>query len=186
MKSAVLFLTGMYVHLILSIAVPVGVFFAAKYNHDKISFLLVTGYLLMVGIVHFLGWISAGMAICAYRSRDYEKLIQGWKLLKFWSVPFYILNFIFSFVVWFVLIGASRGILFLFVPIPILFTCSMIVQSGIFGICVVRYLRRPADSERKPAWIHYILQLISVLDLASTVLILKKYPVKGKRHLPCA
>lgn len=176
MKSAVLFLTGMYVHIVLSIAVPIGVFFAARYEHGGISFLLLAGYFLMVGAVHFLGWISAGMAICAYRSGDYGKLIQGWKLLKLRSVPFYILNFLYSFIIWFVLIGASRGILVLFVSIPVFFTCSMIVQSGIFGVCVVRYLSRLPGYEKRLAWIHYILQLISVLDLISTILILKKYP----------
>lgn len=185
MRSAKIFLVGMYIHIFLSIAVPVSMIVLKDQCWSGVGIGLLLVYLLMAGAVQLLGWISAGMAVSAYRSGEWEKLIKGWKLLKFWSIPFYVLNFIYSFFAWFALVGASRGLLIFLVPIPVLFTCSMIVQSGIYGVCVVKYLRRipekaagPGDGCR-PSPVHYALQLVSVLDIVSTVILVKKYGMNG-------
>ena len=99
--------------------------------------------------------------------------------MKLRSIPFYIVNFIYSFLVWFVLIGASRGILVLLAPIPVIVTCSMVVQSGIYGICVILALRKMPEYGGRPTAVHYVLQLMSVLDLISTVVILKRYRIQN-------
>ena len=179
MKSAKAFLIGMYVHLILSIGVPITIFLIASRGWNAPAIALFSFYLLMVGAVHLLGWISAGLAVSAYYKREYEKIWSGWRLLKLRSIPFYIVNFIYSFLVWFVLIGASRGILVLLAPIPVIVTCSMVVQSGIYGICVILALRKMPEYGGRPTAVHYVLQLMSVLDLISTVVILKRYRIQN-------
>ena len=178
MKSAKVFLTGMYVHLFLSIAIPISIFCFCLDGWDMLGIGLIFFYLFMIVAVQIMGCVCFVMAIDAYRRNEYDKLFNGWKMLKLGAIPFYIINFLYSFIVWFILVGASRGILILLVPIPIIITCLMIVQSGGVGICYIMYLRKQFESDKKPSSIHYIMQVISVLDIISTIIILKKYDNK--------
>lgn len=180
MKTAKVFLIGMYVHFLLSVAIPAGIFFFCQetgWNAAGIG--LLAFYLLEIVVVHVLGWVTVSMAGTAYRRGEFEKLKSGWKLLKLSSIPFYILNFIYSFLVWFILVGASRGILIIFVPIPIIITCLLIVQSGCVGVLYIKYLRKQPGENGRPHGIHYLLQMVSVLDVISTLVILKKYARKA-------
>lgn len=177
MKSTKVFLAGMYIHLLLSILTPCAILFQGSWNTMGEALFLF--YIIMIAAVHILGWVSAGMAAVAYLRKEYGRLQKGWLLLKFGSVPFYILNFIYSFLAWFILIGASRGLMVFFVPVPVFITCAMIVQSGFFGACYIKYLRKQLpDGERPPA-VHYALQMIAVLDIFSTIVLLKKYSAKS-------
>lgn len=132
MRSARIFLVGMYIHLFLSIVVPIGMILLKDRCWSSVGIGLFLGYLLMIGAVHLTGWISAGMAVSAYRSGEWEMLIKGWKLLKLSSIPFYILNFIYSLLAWIMLIGASRGLL--------IFSCAHSGFSYLFHDCTKWYL----------------------------------------------
>lgn len=171
MKIARAFLIGMYVHLALSIAVPFSIIFVFK-GWNAGSTVLFVFYLAAVIALLILGWVSAAMAIAAYLSGQYDKLGRGWKLLKLGSVPFYVLNFIYSVIICVAIIMGTRGLFIILVPIPVIITCTMIVQSGIFGICYVKHLRNSADGGYMPYPVHYVMQLISVLDVISTAVIL--------------
>lgn len=173
MKTAKLFLTGMYVHLILSAVIPIGILSAGEWNH--ISYGLFFFYLFMIGVIQLTGWICAGCSIAAYRKGYGEKLKKSVKILKLYSIPFYLLNFIVSFVYWFFILAGSRGILFFLIPIPVAITCLMIFQTGCVGICYIMYLRKRPKNRRKPSGIHYLMQLISVLDVISTIYVFHKY-----------
>ena len=177
MKSAKLFLFGMYLHLLLSIVAPIGILYLCweQQRWTAPAVLLLVFYLAMIGVVQILGWICVGSAVAAYRRNRADRLRKGWKLLKLWSIPFYVVNFIYSLFAWFILVGASRGILFVLVPIPIVITCLMIVQSGCVGICYIMYLRKQPENGGKPSGVHYVLQLLSVLDVISTIVILRKF-----------
>lgn len=189
MKSAKIFLAGMYIHLALSIAAPICILYRGRW--ERFTGGLFFFYLVMILVVHVTGWVCVGMAICAYRAGRYSQIRHGLKLLKLWSIPFYILNFFYSVLAWGALIGASRGLMIFFIPIPIFITCSMIFQSGCVGICYIRYLRKrgegqrsssyPVDSQKsekgqgRPLGAHYLLQLIAVVDIISTGVLLQ-YP----------
>lgn len=188
MRSAKIFLAGMYTHLVLSIAAPICIVYRGRWESFTAG--LFFFYLVMIAAVHVTGWVCAGMGVYAYQSGRYEQLRQGWKLLKLWSIPFYILNFLYSVLAWGALIGASRGLMLLFIPIPILITCSMIIQSGCVGICYIRYLRKQAPEETRtlcpsaapsavssavPSAFHYLLQLVAVADMISTWIVLRRY-----------
>ncbi len=187
MKTAKLFLSGMYLHLVLSIAVPLGILcFSADRGWNSASIGIFLFYLFMIVVIQLIGWMCVAMAAKAYRHGESALLRRSLKILKLYSIPFYVLNFSYSCLAWFVLIGASRGILFLLVPIPVLVTCMMIFQSGCVGICYVMCLRRQPENRGKPSGIHYLLQLISVLDVVSTVMLLRRYPGDANLSNPMA
>ena len=181
MKSAKVFLWAMYVHLVFSIAVPVGIVLSCiDEGWDAVGIVLVLPYWLETVAVQIIGWVCAGLAVVTYRKGQWEKLFLGWKRLKVRSIPFFVINFIYSVLVWFILVGGSRGILILLVPIPIIYTCTLVFQSGCVGICYIKYLRKHLEDSVRPSGIHYVLQLLAVADLVSTAVILKKY---GKERL---
>lgn len=178
MKSAKIFLAGMYLHLVLSIGVPIGILLFSQDGWNGLSIGLLLFYLAVILAVQIAGWICVVLAAAAYRQKKGDELRKGWKLLKLSSIPFYILNFAYSCLAWMALIGGSRGIMVIFLPIPIFITCLMVFQSGCVGICYVMYLRGQPENGGKPSRIHYLLQLVSVLDIVSTVVLLRAYKEK--------
>lgn len=172
MKSAKLLLAGMYLHLLLSILV---IFILIIYIQEPVSGLFFIFYLFMIAVVLCIGWIAVAISFSAYNKEQYLMIKKSWKLLKIGSIPFYILNFIYSFIVWFCLVGASRGIMIILVPIPIIITYSFIIQSGCIGAFYIRRLRKNPDIVINVNAIHYLLQFISILDIISTMILLHKY-----------
>lgn len=173
MKTAKLFLAGMYAHLILSVAAPLGILYlgwdGAGWNRSNGSLLL--AYLLGIGLVQLLGWVSAGAAVLAYRRNDMARLRAAWRTLKLGAVPFHILNFLWSVLAWGALTAASRGVFLLLVPIPIGLTWLMILQSGVTGWLYIRCLR---ESGKDAAILHSVCQFIPVLDVLSVLLLLRE------------
>ena len=187
LKSAKLFFIGLHIHLILSILVIV-VLFIDQWGTLGTSFF--GFYLFMIAVVVIIGWIMVIMAALANKKQKYDELKKAWKLLKLGSIPFYIVNFFYSFFVWFVLVAASRGIFIIFVPIPIMLTCTFIFQSGCVSAFYINILRHnmmmnmPASPYlyQNISGIHYLLQFIPVLDVISTFLILDKCKAYDERR----
>lgn len=105
MKTAKLFLAGMYLHLIMSIAAPIGILYLGRGGWNRSNGTLLLAYLLVIGLVQLLGWISAGAAVSAYRRNDTARLLSAWKTLKLGAVPFHLLNFLWSVLAWGALVG---------------------------------------------------------------------------------
>ena len=173
MKTAKLFLAGMYVHLLLSAAAPIGILYLGweKKGWNRSNAALLLSFLLMTGLVQLLGWIHAGASISAYRRNDMARLRSGWRMLKLGAIPFYILNFLWSVLAWGALVAASRGTLLPLVPIPIGVTWLMVIQSGVTGWLYIRCLR---ESGEDAAMLHSVCQFIPVLDVSSTLLLLRR------------
>ena len=173
MKTAKLFLAGMYIHLVLSVAAPIGILYlgwgGAGWGRSNSMLLLV--YLLAIGMVQLLGWISVGAAVSAYRRNDMACLLSGWRTLKLGAIPFYILNFLWSVLAWGAIAAASRGIFLLLVPLPIGITWLMVIQSGFTGWLYIRCLR---ESGEDAAVLHSVCQFLPVLDVLSTLLLLRR------------
>lgn len=182
MKSAKIFLILMYVHLALSIAVPIALIVILSASAETLfgqSKSNVSGWLLMfyfvcIFIVLAAGWVSVGCAVYEYKRGKHEKVRDGWKKLKLWSIPFYMMNFCYSAFAWFLLVGGSRGIAFIFIPIPIAITCTMIFQSGCVGWCRIYYLNNHTENNGRISGWHYLIQVIPVFDIISTVVLLKR------------
>ena len=166
MRTAKLFLAGMYVHLALSIAVPIAVLRLGSSSGKLLVF-----YALAVLAVHILGWVSVGGSILTYRRWQNGRLLSGWRLLKLGAVPFHIVNFFWSALVWWALTAASRGLFFLLIPIPIGVTGLFILQSGVTGWLAVRALREEGEDV---FILHSAAQFCPVLDVVSTLLLLRR------------
>ena len=173
MRTAKLFLAGMYLHLVLSVAAPIGILYlgwgGAGWNRANGSLFLV--YLGAILLVQLLGWISVGAAISAYRRNDVARLLSGWRTLKLGSIPFYILNFLWSVLAWGAIVAASRGIFLLLVPIPVAITWLMVLQSGFTGWLAIRNLR---ETGTDVSVLHSVCQFLPVLDVLSTLLLLRR------------
>ena len=171
-----------FVMLYIQLALQYGILPALGYGTDEatgemkiwaiIFFIVLTISFIAVQVV---GCLSAATAVKMYIKSEYDPLKKSWLLLKLKTIPFYIFNFIYGLAYTVVLIGASRGLVVMAViPIlfPIWYTCAFIVQSGFFGAANVAVLRkRHGDSI---SLIHYVLQFIPVLDVISTIILLKK------------
>ena len=173
MKTAKLFLAGMYIHLVLSVAAPIGILYLGwgGAGGGRSNSMLLLVYLLAIGMVQLLGWISVGAAVSAYRRNDMACLLSGWRTLKLGAIPFYILNFLWSVLAWGAIAAASRGIFLLLVPIPIGITWLMVIQSGFTGWLYIRCLR---ESGEDAAVLHSVCQFLPVLDVLSTLLLLRR------------
>lgn len=173
MKTARAFLIMMYLHLVLSVATPVVVVVSGQYRElEQLGFVLFVAYMAELVLLPVLGFVTAGAGIRHCRRDEGEQLEKGWMLLKFGSVPFYLLNFLVCCVAMALVIGASRGLLIFLIPIPVGYTCLLIAQSGCLGACLVYLLRK---REARPSPLHYVLQFLPLLDFVSGLVLLKKY-----------
>ena len=64
-KLAKIFLMGMYLHLVLSIAVPMGMLYFGDSGWNTVVMGLFEFYLAMVVIVHIAGWVCVAAAVMA-------------------------------------------------------------------------------------------------------------------------
>lgn len=168
MKSPKLFLAGMYLHLALSVAVPAVVLFAGEWT--ALGEGLFVFYLVFIGLLQIIGWGTVAMAARAAGKGETGRLMKAWALLKLGSIPFFVLNFLYSAVVWFLIVAASRGIFLILLPIPIAITCFLILETGCVGCFAIKVLRRQPPPV--PGKLHYLLQLLPVADVISTLVLL--------------
>jgi len=174
MKSAKLFLLGMYIHILLSILVPGTILFFNR-TWNRIGIFLFIFYIIMIAVVLVTGGVCVGMAWIAYKNEDDQKLKKSWKLLKLGSIPFFVINFFYSLFMWTIIVAASRGFYALFLPIPIIITYLMIFDCGCVGIFYLMSLHELPENRDKNFLPHYLMQLLPVLDVVDTIIVLLKY-----------
>ena len=168
MRSAKVFLAWCYLHLLLSFLVPVVLLLRRAWTGLTAGLFFL--YLLQAAGLWVMGW---AMAVCSarVRGRGEEALLRKSRVLvKLGGLPFQIVNAAYTVFAWLMLIGASRGIMLILVPIPVLYTYGLIVQGGAVGGNWVRCLRR--QREDAPGRIHYLMQMLPVLDILSTAVLL--------------
>ena len=167
----------LYIQLALQYCIISIVLFGLDENGE---FRVWTHFYFIVALLSFIavqvvGCICAVSAVKMHMKSKYEALEKSWTLLKLKTIPFYILNFIYGLAYTVALIGASRGMVVLFIfplLIPIWYTCAFIVQSGFFGAANVAMLRKKYGD--KISLIHYVLQFVPVLDVISTIILKSK------------
>lgn len=180
MKKTFILIAAMYAHIVLSISVIVAVILLCK-QPPEVNWLLIMLYCIAVVGIQIYGWVVAVMAFEIYGRNDYNTLGRCFKALKLYTIPFYVINYIFSFAIWFVIVAASRGIFIIFVWIPVAFTCAFIIQSGIYGYLYIKYLRKNYYGVMDINACHSLFQFIPVLDVVSTVIILGKLKKMGRK-----
>ncbi|MDD6571642.1 MAG: hypothetical protein PUF12_04535 [Thermoflexaceae bacterium] len=167
MKKAKLMVFLMYMHLLASIVLPaMAVIYANKYD-AKTGWLVILTYIILVLVIQIYGWICTVNAKKLVNQDKLYELKEIWLLLKLKTIPFYIINYIYSFLVWFVIVAASRGIFIIFVWIPVAVTCSFIIQSG---LCGYYYLKAVCDIQGISITNNQMnMQFIPVLDFFGTL-----------------
>lgn len=168
MKISKVFLIGVYVHLTLFVCA----IFVMKIS-GVLAFLWIAVYLLVCLGVMVLGWVTVGASIVASHRRRYDELHRSWRFLKLGTIPFFVANFVCCFM-WSLVMVVMPPAMLLFFLLPVLFACQLIIQSGCIGVVYIHYLRG-LYREKTPGAIHYFLQFIPVLDVVSTLIVLKKY-----------
>lgn len=173
MKKVKLFFICMYIYII----IPVPCLIMAHEEIDLAGVLLYLWIALAI-MIPILGIISMFAVAGMYNRGEYDDIRKSLKLLKLWTIPFYIINFVESFLMMFILTMATMGALLFLAIIPIFYTCFLILLTGCCGCCYLMYLRKQTGGEndfsgKRPSWIHFVLQLISVLDIIDTIYLLK-------------
>lgn len=172
MKAAKIFLAGMYLHLVCSVLMPLGILYTGwNIGWTPFNFALLAAYILEVLAVQVLGWISVGAAVRAAGELDWDSLREGWRVLKLKSVPFQVLNLLWSVFAWFCLVKASRGVMAAFLPVPAIITWLMVFQSGVYGLLLIRALRRQGE---KVFFLHTLCQMLPLLDSISAWIMLRR------------
>jgi hypothetical protein len=115
-----------------------------------------------------------------YKNRESITLRKYLKRLKFWAVPYFILNFVFYLLLFLLFFAASRGIFIvtpipLFFLIPIFFTYLSVLFTSPYAIGFAAVLRSESKMKTGKLVIHVLLQLCFVLDVVDTIVLLKKY-----------
>lgn len=131
-------------------------------------FLIISFVLIIVASVNVYN------AVLLYKKGNYKALKKSMVMVKIWTIPFYIANFIFSFFVCVCFAMGLMGVGIFFVPIPIMYTCSIIFMTGFYGIFYVKFFKKNFQLEKPLSLIHYFLQLIPVLDTIDTFFLLFK------------
>ncbi len=140
-----------------------------------------TVFIFSVILVLIVSLITAINAIILYNKGDYISLKKSMTAVKLWTIPFYIVNFIFSALICLAVTMGLRGMGLIFVPIPIAFTCTIIFLTGFYGIFYVKHLRKNFSLQKPPGIKHYFFQLIPVLDIIDTIYLL----IKFKEEIRC-
>ena len=152
MKTARLFIAALYLHLALSIAAPVGILIL-NWQREEFSEggkLLVLSWLAGTVLAVVLGWICAVMGFVARHQRHMGRLVSG------------------------ALIISSRGALLPLLLIPAGLVCLFVFQSGCLGLALVHTMRRHGDG---PSLFHYPGQILPVLDVVSTLFLMRSLHV---------
>ena len=178
MKIVKAFFVMLYVQLVMQYGIiPVAILGMDENTGEFKPWAAVFGVLLLISFVavQVVGWISAVTAVKMHFNSEHKALKKSWELLKLKTIPFYIFNFIYGIMYIILIIGASRGLAVMAViPVllPIWYTCSFIVQSGFFGVANIITIRKKYGDHISV--IHYVLQVLPILDVISTIAVLKK------------
>jgi hypothetical protein len=135
--------------------------------------------LLLITIGHFKN------ALTLLKNGDGNGLRLGMKRMKLASIPYFILNFLYFTVLALIGFAASKGLI-IFTPIPLVFvlviflTYVVMLLTSTYGFVYLFYLKKTEGMKTVPFIVHFIMQLIFVLDIIDTVLVLSWYPNDGK------
>lgn len=175
-------LIGLYTNILLVILLLVLIFMSI--TNKSIGgwiLLVVLSMAIISGIFNIVfGLLNIWNTFQLYKNSEYEIIRKRMKVLKFGSIPFFIINFLVYFLLFFLFLAASRGIL-LFTPIPlffiifIFFTYLVVLFTSSYGIGFLAIIKRKGRINTGSLIIHILLQLCFVLDVFDTFILLSKY-----------
>lgn len=175
-------LVGLYLNLIFVIGAWIFLFWGLA-NDNYIIWILILFSLAVTGIINIV--LTAKNIINSYlyyKNRDYNDLRRYMKILKFGTIPYLIVNFVFNLLIFLLFFAASRGLI-VFSPIPMFFlipislTYLTVLFTSCYGIGLIIYLWKDTSMLRMPI-IHVLMQVCFILDVVDTIILLMKYNIK--------
>ena len=124
--------------------------------------------------------INIVKAFVLVKNGDINSIRKHMKVLKFGTIPYFIVNFIIYLLLFLLFFAASRGI-FLVTPIPLLFlipvsfTYLTVIFTSFYGIGFAILLRREKRIKTGALVLHVILQLCFVIDVIDTIILIMKH-----------
>jgi hypothetical protein len=116
------------------------------------------------------------------KQNNKDKLKKDVELIKFGSIPFWIINFIILSILTIGAVMGTRGILIFLVPIPIFISYIILLGTSIFSISYIRLLYKENNIVHKEMILQIILQLIFVLDIFGIIYLKNKYSIKNENN----
>ena len=113
--------------------------------------------------------------IILVKSKNESELFVRMKKVKYFTIPYFIFNFIFLSVLMIGLIMGTRGIGILLLPIPFILMYFVVVATSFYGIGFLFVLYRKGKIVKKKYVLFIILHLTFVLDIVSTMFLIKSY-----------
>jgi hypothetical protein len=175
-------LAGLYVNFILVILLLVSLVSGLINNSmgDWKQWLIIS-LLIITSILNTLfAVINIKNAIQMVKRNEYKSLRKSMKVLKLGAIPYFIINFLIYLMLFLLLFAASRGII-LFSPIPLMFlipitfTYLTVLFTSSYGIGYVVIIGKEKRLKKSKLLIHILMQLCFVLDIFSTIVLLRKY-----------
>jgi hypothetical protein len=106
--------------------------------------------------------------------KDIKSVYSSIKILKLGSIPFYILNFIVTGIFFAFIFFATRGIGLILLPIPVLITWIILLSTSVNSISFLVFIYKNRVITKKSFILNLLAQLTFVIDIISTIIILKK------------
>ncbi|MDO5387597.1 MAG: hypothetical protein Q4F63_00015 [Clostridia bacterium] len=121
-------------------------------------------------------------AVALTKDGDDKKLASFMKVAKFGSIPMYVIVFTINFVVWAVMVLATRGIGIFALPFAILptvfFTYLNVIFTSIYSICFLIDKKNKGEISAVFMVINILLQLCFVIDVIDTIYLCFKFRKK--------
>jgi hypothetical protein len=103
------------------------------------------------------------------KQKNKEKLNKLMRVIKFGSIPFWIINFIILVIAGIFGIVATRGAGIIFLPILVLLTYILFLGTSVFSIAYIKLLYQEGEIVSIHKILHIILQLCFVLDIVDII-----------------
>ena len=177
-------LLGLYVNLFIVILLLVRLLQELTINNAEspIQRLLIIAMVISLILNVIFAVINIINTIRLYKNREYNSMRTYMKVLKLGSIPYFVLNFIIYFLLFMLFFAASRGLI-MFTPtpllflIPIFFTYLNVLFTSFYGLGFIATISKEKKLSKGKMLIHVLLQLCFVLDVISTIILLREYKV---------
>lgn len=169
MKKPLFFLISLYsIFFTMFVFVIIGILNKKLYmdNIQYIFTLILINFLIVIAV----GIINILFSRRLFLQKDELKLITILKILKFGSIPFFVIFFILSVI----FLAVSHGFGFLIAPFLILFAYFVLIVSSCFGLAYIGLLKKNRIISRTTKMVYQLMLICFVLDIICTIVISQK------------
>lgn len=183
-RPLILFL---YLNLIVPVTFIAGGIILLSTKDSLTGFGILMAVIALLLIAAFVGFVcvlihTIRVSIRLYRENDLKTLYQRARNTKLILIPFYLINFALSAVIFLVLMTISRGMILFFLPVPFMITYGYLLCTSVASTALLLGMKKQGTLDGQTYLIHQILQLIFVLDIVD-ILLLKKHVDQTEKNV---